>query len=106
MASTLFNMTFDPDPSLVLLNHNTLECTRAQFFLILQLMTAAKQTVTRAWKPTSLCAIETKHKVTQAMIHNKIKATIQDKKFKHLKIWQPWVGHFISPGFDDSLLVP
>lgn len=45
MASTLMSTMLDLDPCLALLNHNTLDYTRAPFCLILQVMIAAKQTI-------------------------------------------------------------
>lgn len=78
MASTLLKIPLHPDPSLVLLNIVTLDCTRARFHLLLQLMTAAKKTIARAWKSSKLFVLEVKNRLTQAMIHGKTEATIQD----------------------------
>lgn len=84
MASTLINTGLDLDPSLVLLTQNTQDYTRAKFRLILQVMTAAKQTMAGAWKSPKLCIVETKHRHAQTIIHSKTEATIQDKVPKYL----------------------
>lgn len=94
---------FGPWPSLALLNHNTLDCTRACLHL---LMTAAKQTIAKAWKSPKWYFLEVKNRITQAMIHGQIETTIQDRIPQHLKTWQPWVNKFLPPDFDKSLLEP
>lgn len=76
MASTLVNHFLDPDLALTLLNHCAFNFTRALLKLLLQVMTASKQTIARAWKTPTLCTLETKNRVTQAMIISKIEATI------------------------------
>lgn len=106
MASTLLQIPINPAPSLALLNSFPQDYTRAQLRLLLQLTTAAKQTIARAWKTPTLHIAEVKNRVTQAMIHSKIDATILDKIPQHLKIWRPWVDHFLPPDFDKHLLEP
>lgn len=106
MASTLHSQNLEPDPATAPLNHYALDLTRVQTKLLQKLMTASKQTIARAWKTTTLCTLETKNRMTQAMIHSKIEATILDRIPKHRKVWQPWVDHFLPPGFDSSLLEP
>lgn len=106
MASTLLKVPLDPNLFLVLLNHGTLDCARTRLCLLLQLMTAAKQTIAKAWKFPKLYVLEVKNRITQAMIHGTIKATIQDRIPQHLKIWQSWVEQFLALDFDESLLEP
>lgn len=93
MASTLLNQILELVPAVTLLNHCALDLTRAQTKLAQQLMTSSKQT-------TTLCLIKTKNRMTQATIHSKIEATILDATPKHHKAWQPWVDHFLPPGFN------
>lgn len=106
VVSTLLRDTLDPDPSLVLLNHVQGDYTRAQLRLLLQFTTAAKQTIARSWKTPKLTIAEVKNRVTQAMIHSKIEATILDRIPPHHKTWAPWVEHFLLPNFDSHLLEP
>ena len=105
IASTLLQEKISPDPSLALLNHIQSDFTRAQVRLLLQLTTAAKQTIARAWKTPTIHIAEVKNRVTQAMIHSKIEARILDRMAQHDKTWTPWVEHFLPPGFDLTLLV-
>lgn len=106
MISTLFAVTISPDPSIALLNLKPANLTRNQFKLLLQVTTAAKQTIAKAWKSPNLAISETKHRINQAMIHAKTDAIAQDKICNFQKIWLPWVTHFLPSNFDDSLLMP
>ena len=106
MASTLLHDTLLPDPSLALLNHINGDYTRAQVRLLLQLTTAAKQTIAKAWKTPKLHITEVKHRVTQAMIHSKTEAIVLDRVPRHDKIWSPWVENFLPPDFDATLPSP
>lgn len=106
IASTLFQHPIEPDPAIALLNLIPSDFTRSQTRLLLQLTTAAKQTIARAWKTPKLSLAEAKNRVTQAMIHSKIEATILDRIPQHLKIWNPWTEHFLPPDFDKNLLNP
>lgn len=42
----------------------------------------------------------------QAMVHEKLAVTIQDQILKYQKVWHPWIEHFLSPHFDESLVAP
>lgn len=46
------------------------------------------------------CILETKNRKTQPTIHSKMQAAILEKIPKHRKVWQPWVDHFLPPGFE------
>lgn len=105
ILSTLLKRLATPDPAFALLNHCPPDLTKAQSKLAIYIITASKHRV-RAWKPPSLCSLETKNRVTQAMIHSKIESTLLDRIPRHLKIWQPWVDHFLPPQFDPKLLEP
>lgn len=43
-----------------------------------------------------------KHCVTQAIIHTKLEEDLLDKVHKFEKPWNPWVVHYLPPGFDES----
>lgn len=102
MVFTLLQTTLDSDPSLALLNHVSTDY-KSQICLLLQLTMAAKQTIVRAWKTPTLNVAEVKNRITQAMIHGKIEATILDCIPQHLKIWHPWVENFLPPDFEGLL---
>lgn len=104
MASTLHQITLKPNPAVVLLNLIPQDYTRAQLRLLLQLFTAAKQTIAKAWKTPILSIAEMKNRITQAIVHSKIEAKILDKVPQHVKIWQPWIQHFLPAGVDEHLL--
>lgn len=89
-----------PDPALAFLNHCPSDLTKARSKLSIQILTVSKQTIVRAWKSLSLCILKTKNRITQAMIHSKIEATILHKILKHLKVWKPWVDYFLPSDFD------
>lgn len=106
MASTLHHVTLEPNLTIALLNLIPQDYTRAQRCLLLHLFTAAKQMIAKAWKTSALSIIKMKNRITQAMIHSKIEATIIDKVPQHFRIWQPWIEHFLPPDIDKSLLEP
>lgn len=60
IISTQVNVTITLDPAFALLNHCSLGLTRAQLKLSLQVLTASKQTIAKAWKTLTLCTVETK----------------------------------------------
>lgn len=94
-----------PNPTSVLLNlkPDSLSGTQIKFFL--QLLTAAKQTLAKAWKFLSLVVAEAKHRVNRTMTHAKMEAIEKDQVSKFNKIWQPWVTHCLPPTFDQSVLL-
>lgn len=106
ILSTLLSRPATPDPAFALLNHCLPDLTKAQSKLAICIITASKQTIARAWKSSSFCSVETKNGVTKAMIHSKMEATNLDKIPRHLKIWYPWVDHFLPPCFKTRLLEP
>lgn len=106
MASTLHQVTLEPNPTIALLNLIPQDYTKAQRCLLLHLFTAAKQTIAKAWKTPALNTIEMQNRVTQAMIHSKIEAIILDKVPQHFRVWQPWIENFLPPDIDMSLLEP
>lgn len=93
MISTSFAVTIFPDPLIALLNLKQTTLSSNQFKLLLQITTATKQTIAKAWKSPTLVLTETKHRINQAIIHTKIEAITQDKISKFKKIWLPWMTH-------------
>ena len=106
ILSTLFKKTIKPDPSIALLNLKPTSISHTQFKLLLQITTAAKQTIAKAWKTPTLMISETKTRINQAMTHSKTEAITNDNIAKFEKIWNPWVTHFFPPNFDITLLRP
>lgn len=106
MASIALATSITPDPALALLNLKSPELTRTQFQLLIHINTAAKQTIAKAWKTQTLVVADAKHRINRALFFAKMTA-IEDNKIKQYNmIWQPWVKHFLSPDFDQTLLLP
>lgn len=106
MASKALEISISPDPALALLNLKPPELTRTQFQLLIHLITAAKQTIAKAWKTQSLVVAEAKHRINRALIFAKMTAIEDNNIEKYNKIWRPWVKHYLSPDFDQTLLMP
>lgn len=104
IISTLFNCTLDPDPATAILNQKPLAVTSQQFKLLLQVTTAAKQTIAKAWKSPHLSIVETKNRITRAMIHAKVEAILVVKVKKYENLWKPWVYHYLPVDFDSTPL--
>lgn len=96
----MFDSTLLPDPTVALLNNKPQNLTHFQYKLQLYVTTAAKQSIAKAWKSSTLCIVLVKHRVTQAMIHAKTEAILLDKLSKFESLWLPWINHHSPPGFD------
>lgn len=75
----MFGTTIQQDPSVALLNNKPRNITQLQFKLLLNVTTAAKQTIAKAWKSDKLCEVTVKQRITQAMIHATMEAIILDQ---------------------------
>lgn len=106
MASKALEISILPDPATTLLNLKPNTLSHTQFQLLIQITTSAKQTIAKAWKSKSLILAETKHRINRALIFDKMTAIADNKINKFRKIWQPWVKHYYSNDFDQSLLLP
>ena len=106
MISAVFKKSITPDPTTALLNLKPDCISYAQFKLFLQITTAAKQTISKAWKTATLLVSETRNRVHQAMLHSKSEAITNDSIDIYETIWNPWVTYTISSNPDDSLLRP
>lgn len=85
---------------------NTFKLPKWQFRLLLLVTTAAKKTLVKAWKTAKLCLTDTTNGVMKAMINGKIEVTLQDRISVYSKMWQPWIVHFLPPGFEEWFLEP
>lgn len=94
--------TLIPDPSVALLNLKPANISHRQLKPLLQITTAAKQTIAKAWKSTALILAETQHRI-KAMIHAKMEAIRSDKVVKFERLWYPWVARYLPSDFDDSV---
>lgn len=74
ILSTLYT-----EPEVALLDRNTFELSKRQFKLLMDVTTAAKQTLAKARKTPNLCLTKTGNRVSQVMIHGKIEVTLQDR---------------------------
>lgn len=77
--STMFGTTIQLDPSVALINNKSRNITQLQFKLLLNVTTAAKRTIAKAWKSDKLCEVMVKQRITQAMIHATMEAIILDQ---------------------------
>lgn len=105
-ASKMFVVPVQPNPTTALLNLKPDCLTHAQFKLFLYLLTAAKQTLAKAWKTPSLAITETKQRMNNDMIHPKMEAIEHNQVPKFHKLWQPWIKHYLPLSFNDSVLMP
>lgn len=104
MLSKLTNSPLSPDPAVVLLNKRSPDLTLGQLKHVLYITTTSKETFAKTLKTRKLCLLETKHRITQALTHSTIEASLLDCMPKHAKIWQPWMDHFLHPSFHFTLL--
>lgn len=91
MGSKALETTIPPYPATALLNLKPAELTHNQFRLLIQLTTAAKQTIAKAWKSQTLVVAEAKRRMNRALIFTKMTSIETDKIKKFKKIWHPWV---------------
>lgn len=73
---------------------------------MIQLITAAKQTVAKAWKSPTLVLAETIHRMNNTMSHAKMVAIDQNQIPKFEKLWHPWIKQQFRSNFNDSVLLP
>lgn len=106
IASKIFKKIIQPDPYLTLLNLKPEWLTLSQFKLMIQLITAAKQTVAKAWKSPTLVLAETIHRMNNTMSHAKMVAIDQNQIPKFEKLWHPWIKQQFLSNFNDSVLLP
>lgn len=106
LASKMFQTPLTPDPFIALLNLKPDHLTFSQFKLFVQLSTAAKQTMAKAWKSPKLSLAETKNRMNSAMSHAKMSAIEGNQIPKFKKIWNPWIKTHLPPNFNDSVLQP
>ena len=102
----MFLMLLRPDPFTALLNLKPDCLTHSQFKLSVQLLTAAKQMMAKAWKSPILVSAKTKHRMNATMSHAKMMAIERDQIPKFEKIWYPWIKYYLAPSFDESVLLP
>lgn len=100
----MFEITIIPDPEIALLNIKPDYMTRKQFKLFIQLMTAAKQTITKAWKTPLLNIAETKHRMNRSLLHAKMEALDKENLKGYEGLWKPWITHCLPINFDHQVL--
>lgn len=104
MASKALDISITPDPAIALPNLKPASLTMVQFKILIHINTAAKQTIAKAWKNKNLIEAEVKHRMNKALIFAKMPAIEDNNINKFHLIWQPWVKHFLTSDFDQSLL--
>lgn len=106
LAPRMFDLKLQLNPTTALLNLKPECLTHTQFKLFIQLLTAAKQMVAKAWKSPSLVIAETKHRMHNSMIYAKMVAIERDQIPKFEKLWHPWIKHHLSSTFNKNVLMP
>lgn len=106
MASKLFKKEIPLDPAMALLNLKPEFLTHSQFNLLVQLFTAAKQTLAKAWRSPDLVINKAVNRMNNTMSYAKLIALETNMVPKFEKIWQNWIDNFISPTFDKQVLLP
>lgn len=79
MASKALEISIPPDPATALLNLKPSILTHTQFQLFIQLSTAAKQMIAKAWKSQNLILAEAKHRMNRALVYAKMTAIEENK---------------------------
>lgn len=90
ITSKLFDKIIPFDPAIALINLKPENITHAQFKLLIQFFTAAKQTLERAWRSSNLIVKEALDKMNNTMTHPKMIAIDMDTIPKFERTWQPW----------------
>ena len=100
------NRKIQTDPKTALLNLKPSNLTSAQFKLIRQLLTAAKQTLAKAWKSPNLSVTEVLNRTNNAMTHAKMSAIDTDTITKFEQTWEPWLTHMLPNAFNKDVMMP
>lgn len=106
MASKALEISILPDPAVALLNLKPIMLNRHKFQLLINLTTAAKQTIAKAWNLATLIVAEAKHRMHKTLIYAKMSVIEDDNIVTFQKILKPWVKHFLPSDFGYSLLLP
>ena len=106
IANILTKLKIPPDPKLALLNLKPSNLLHAQFKLLTQLFTAAKQTIAKAWKTPNLSVTETKTRMNTAMSHTKMEALDTDTIARFENIWYPWTQYTAPGNFNEGVMMP
>lgn len=93
----MFDSPLLHDPAVALLNSKPQAFTFSQLKLLLFATTAAKQTIAKALKSSSLCILAMKHRITQAMIHAKTEAVILYKVANYEKTLETLDHPLLTP---------
>lgn len=102
----MFKFKIHPDTTMALLNLKPVYLTHIQFKLLIQQLTAARQTIAKAWKSPLLGVVETKNRMNNFMIHSKMAAIENNLIPKFEKIWNPWIKFFTASSMDEKVLLP
>ena len=90
---------------MALLNLRPDSHSHMQFKLLVQLFTAAKQTLAKSWKSPKLVLHEAIAKMNYTMTQAKMAAFELDMIPKFERMWQPWIA-YIMPTLDNRVLLP
>ena len=94
------------DPKLALLNLKPHNLLHMQFNLIKQLLTAAKQTIAKAWRSPNLLMSEVVNRMNTAMKYAKMSAIESDTIARFECIWEPWINLTMQNTFVNAVMMP
>ena len=106
LIKVLTNKTIPMDPKIALLNFKPDGISHARFTLTRQLLTAAKQTIAKAWKSPNVNLNETINRMNTAMIYAKITAIEMDTIARFEDTWKPWLEYVTKKTFNGDVLMP
>ncbi|OCT73959.1 hypothetical protein XELAEV_18032920mg [Xenopus laevis] len=93
---SIFNIPIPKHPCTALLckKPDTLTSNQFQLFLlIVAAMTAAKQTIAKAWKTKHISIEDTKGKIDWIMVQEKMSSILLGSHQKYLLVWTPWIEY-------------
>ncbi|OCT76294.1 hypothetical protein XELAEV_18031493mg [Xenopus laevis] len=105
MIYSIFNIPIPKYPSTALLCKKPDTLTSNQFQLFLLIMTAAKQTIAKAWKTKHISIEVTKGKIDWIMVQEKMSSIILDTHQKYLLVWTPWIEYRFGTNYPITFLI-
>ena len=106
IINVLTNKTIPMDPKTALLNLKPVNVPHVHFTLTNQLLTAAKQTIAKAWKSPNLHLNEVINRMNVAMVYAKMSAIEADTITRFESVWKPWLDYVTQNTFNGEVLKP
>lgn len=77
--------------------------SRTQFCSFNRVNSADKKIIAQALKCSMLSLVEIRNRVTQAMIHKKIAATLRNRLSQYMRMKESWLDYYLLQNFDTPL---